>query len=79
MQQKDLKDNFEFVEKNKEKLLEEYFNKYLLVYQKEVVDTFDTYEKAAGEGVRKFGIDENFLVYHLIESEPLNFVYSAII
>jgi len=79
MQQKDLKENFEFVEKNKEKLLEEYFNKYLLVYKKEVVDTFDTYEKAAGEGVRKFGIDENFLVYHLIESEPLNFVYSAVI
>jgi len=79
MQQKDLKENFEFVEKNKEKLLEEYFNKYLLVYKKEVVDTFDTYEKAAGEGVRKFGIDENFLVYHLIESEPLNFLYSAVI
>ena len=39
--------------------------------------SFDAYEKAAGEGVRKFGADKNFLVYHLVETEPLNFVYSA--
>ena len=40
---------------------------------------FDTYEKAAEEGVRKFGVDEDFLVYHLVETEPLNFVYSAVL
>ena len=79
MHQKNLKENVEFVEKNKKKLLEEYFNKYLLVYHKEVIESFDTYEKAAGEGVRKFGADKNFLVYHLVETEPLNFVYSAAI
>ncbi len=77
MQQKDLKENIEFVEKNKGRLLQEYFNKYLLVYHQEVIDSFDTYEKAAGEGVRKFGINENFLVYHSVETEPLNVVYSA--
>lgn len=77
MQQKDLKENIEFVEKNKERFLQEYFNKYLLVYHQEVIDSFDTYEKAAGEGVRKFGINENFLVYHSVEIEPLNVVYSA--
>ncbi len=79
MQQKNLKENIEFVEKNKKKLLEEYFNKYLLVYHKEIIESFDTYEKAAGEGVRKFGADKNFLVYHLVDTEPLNFVYSAAI
>lgn len=79
MRQKNLKENIEFVEKNKKKLLEEYFNKYLLVYHKEVIESFDTYEKAAGEGVRKFGADKNFLVYHLVETEPLNFVYNAAI
>jgi hypothetical protein len=77
MRQKDLKENIEFVEKNRAKLLEEYFNKYLLVYHRELIESFDTYEKAAGEGVRKFGVDKNFLVYHLVEPEPLNFVYSA--
>lgn len=52
---------------------------YLLVCHKKVIDSFDTYEKAAEEGVRKFGVDENFLVYHLVETEPLNFVYSAVL
>jgi len=79
MRQKDLQENVEFVKKNKEKLLGEYYNKYLLVYNKQVIDSFDTYEKAAGEGVRKFGMDENFLVYHLLDTEPLNIVYSALI
>jgi hypothetical protein len=79
MRQKNLKENIEFVKKNKEQFLKEYFNKYLLVFNKEVIDSFDTYEKAAQEGVRKFGIDENFLVYHLVETEPLNFVYSAVL
>lgn len=74
-----LKENLEFVEKNKDQLLKEYLNKYLLVWHKGVVDSFDTYDKAAGEGVRKFGIDEDFLVYHLVEKEMLNFVFSAAI
>lgn len=77
MQQKDLRENIEFVEKNRDKLLQEYYNKYLLVYHKEIIDTFDTYEKAAKEGVRKFGMAENFLVYHLMKSDPLNFVSNA--
>ena len=47
-----LKENFEFVENNKDKLLKKYLNKYLLVWQKKVVGSFDTYEKAAGEGLK---------------------------
>jgi hypothetical protein len=74
-----LKENFEFVEKNKDKLLKEFLNKYLLVWHKKVVGFYDTYEKAAGEGVKKYGIGEDFLVYHLLDTEPLNFLYSAAI
>jgi len=77
MREKNLKENIKFVERNKKKLLKEYFNKYLLIFDKEIIDSFDTYEKAAGEGVRKFGTDKNFLVYHLVEAETLNFVYNA--
>jgi hypothetical protein len=69
-----LKENFEFVEKNKDNLLKKYLNKYLLVWHKGVVGSFDTYENAAREGVKKYGINEDFLVYHLQETEPLNFL-----
>lgn len=74
-----MKANLEFVQKNKDQLLKEYKNKYLLVVGEKIVGSFDTYENAAAEGVRSFGIDGEFLVYHLTESEPLNFIMEAIL
>jgi hypothetical protein len=79
MGEKHLKTNLEFVQKNKDQLLKEYKNKYLLVVGEKIVGSFDTYENAAAEGVRSFGIDGEFLVYHLTESEPLNFIMEAIL
>ncbi|MCP5051085.1 MAG: hypothetical protein GY940_28230 [bacterium] len=79
MGKKDLTENIEFVKRNQDKLLHEYFNKYLLVWKKGVKGSFDTYEKAAEEGVRKYGLNENFLVYHITETKPLNFIYNAAI
>ncbi len=77
MAEKDLKANLEFVEKHKGLLLKEHRNKFLLVFEDELVGSYDTYEKAAEEGVRLFGIDDNFLVHHLVEKEPLNFIMEA--
>jgi hypothetical protein len=79
MGEKHLKANLEFVQKNKDQLLKEYKNKHLLVVGEKIVGSFDTYENAAAEGVRSFGIDGEFLVYHLTESEPLNFIMEAIL
>ena len=79
MGEKDLKANLAFVENNKDQLMREYKNKYLLVFGEEVVGSFDAYENAAAEGVRSFGIEGNFLVYHLTENEPLNFIMEAIL
>jgi len=79
MGEKDLKANLAFVENNKDQLLKEYKNKYLLVFGEKVVGSFDTYENAAAEGVRAFGIEGKFLVYHLTETEPLNFIMEAIL
>jgi hypothetical protein len=76
---KKLSKNKEFIEKNKESLLKEYENKYLLVYNEKIINSFDTYEKAAEEGIRLFGTDEDFLVYFLTRNEPLNFVMEAIL
>jgi len=79
MGEKDLKANLEFVKKNRIRLLEEYKNKYLLVFEEKVVGSFDTYENAAAEGIRSFGIEGTFLVYHMTENEPLNFVLEAVL
>jgi len=77
MGEKDLKKNIDFVKKNREALLKEHRNKFILVFEEKLVGSFDTYERAAEEGVRLFGLDANFLVYHLIEKEPLNFIMEA--
>jgi len=77
MPEKDLKKNVDFVNKNRAALMKEHFGKFILVYDEKLIDSFDTYEKAAEEGVRLFGVDANFLVYHLVEKEPLNFIMEA--
>lgn len=79
MGEKDLKKNIDFVRKNREALLKEHRNKFILVFGEQLIGSFDTYERAAEEGVRLFGLDANFLVYHLVEKEPLNFIMEAIL
>jgi len=71
--------NLEYIVKNKARFLKEHRNKYVLVFEEKIEDSFDTYEKAAEEGVRRYGLDGNFLVYHLVEQEPLNFIMEAAI
>jgi hypothetical protein len=75
--QEKLLENFEFVQKNKPSLLNLYRGKYILVHEKEVVSSFDTYEAAAEAGVKNFGINGDFLVYEMFETEPLNFLMLA--
>lgn len=79
MTEKDLGQNIAFVEQDKAALLAEHWNKFLLVHEGKLQQSFDTYEKAAEEGVRLFGLDGNFLVHHLIdkEKEVTNIVMSA--
>jgi hypothetical protein len=74
---KDLSKNVNFVNENRELLLESHRGKYLLVYDGELVDAYDSYANAATEGVRRYGMDGNFLVYQILEQSPLNFVMSA--
>jgi len=77
MGEKDLKKNVNFVNVNRDVLLKEYRNKFILVFEEKVISPYDTYEHAAEEGVRLYGLDANFLVYHLVEKEPLNFIMEA--
>ena len=79
MGEKDLKKNVEYVEKEKEQLLEKYRNKYLLIHEEQVVDSFDSYAKAAEGGIQQFGIEATFLVHFMTEQPPVNFVMGAIL
>ena len=74
---RDLTENVRFVGANKAQLLKEHRNKFLLILKGELQDTFDTYEKAAEEGVRLFGLDGNFLVHQVLEEEVTNLVFCA--
>ena len=77
MGEKDLKKNLDFINENKESLLKEHKNKFILAFEEKLVDSYDSYERAAEEGVRLYGVNANFLVYHLVEKEPLNFIMEA--
>ncbi|MCX6234201.1 MAG: DUF5678 domain-containing protein [Bacteroidetes bacterium] len=79
MSNENLTKNQEFVNKNLEKLLNLYKNKYILVYKQEVVGSFDTYEVAAEEGIKAYGIDGSFLVHYVTETNPVNFISAAIL
>ena len=74
-----LSKNQEFVKSNKDRLLNLYKNKYILVYEQEVVGSFDSYDVAAEEGIKAFGISGSFLVYYVTETNPVNFVSVAIL
>lgn len=77
MAEKDLKANLEYVEKNRKKFFELYPNKFLIVYEQKVVNSFDTYEAAAEEAIRTYGTDADFLIYHMTEKDPTNFIMEA--
>ena len=77
MGEKDLKKNLNFVNENRESLLKEHKDKFILVFEEKLVGSYDSYERTAEEGVRLYGLDANFLVYHLVEKEPLNFIMEA--
>ena len=69
--------NYDFLLAQKEHLLREHAGKFVLIYRQKFVNAFDTYKSAIEEGVRLFGAEGGFLVEHLLECEPVNFVMSA--
>lgn len=69
--------NIAYIKANKEVLLERYSNKYLLVCNEKLEGSYDTYEAALSRGIEAFGLDAGFVVYHLIENEPVNFLAIA--
>lgn len=79
MTEKDLKQNISFVEEKKDDLLKTYRNKFIIIFNQEVVGSYDTYELAAKEAIRIYGIEDPFLIHHLMEEEPVNLVIEAVL
>ena len=79
MPERDLSRDLNFVRENRESLLQNHRNKFILVHEGELVGSYDTYNQAAEEGVRLYGVEGNFLVYHLVEQEPVNFIMEAVL
>jgi len=77
MDTKKLKENFDYVNENFSEFLSLYRNKFILVIDKNVVGSYDTYESAAEAGVKTCGISGDFLVYEMFEKEPINFLMLA--
>jgi len=79
MTEKNLTEEITYAKEHRDELLKQHRNRYLLINGKELVGAFDSFTSAAEEGLRLFGADGNFLVFHLLENEPLNLVMGAIL
>lgn len=77
MPEKDLAVNLKYVEDNKKELFKTYPDKFVIVYEQRILNSFDTYDAAATEAINNLGAEANFLIYHLVRQEPLNFVMEA--
>ena len=65
-----LGEEFQFYEQNKEALIRDYLNRYLLIKGSEVIGSYSTEGQAIGEGVRRYGT-EPFLVRLTGEDTPV--------
>lgn len=72
-----LEKNREYVKQEFDKLLNIYPNKYILVHDQQIINSFDSYESAVEEGIKNFGIDGDFLVHFITEQEVINFLSVA--
>ena len=59
-------------EENKENLLAEKRDRFVLIKGKEVVSDFASFEDALSDGYKRYG-NEEFLVKQVIDPEPVNF------
>jgi hypothetical protein len=69
--------NQKYIEENLDALKQFFLDKFLVVYHQEIVASFHTFQEASEFGVSKFGIKDAFLIYHLEEVKPVNFVVHA--
>jgi hypothetical protein len=70
--------NQEYIEKTLDNLKNLFLDKFIIVHNQEVVAICSTFQEASEYGVKKYGINEAFLIYHVEDKKPVNFVIHAI-
>ena len=73
----DLKQEFEFYQKNKADFLAKYKGKFIVIKQKNVIGTFDNEMEAVNETKKTHPLG-TFLVQHVIEDDDTAFFYSRV-
>jgi hypothetical protein len=68
--------NYQYLKDHWDELLRKYSQKYVIICDQNVVGFFDTYEAAAMEAIAVFS-EKGFIIHHLAEPKPLNFVFVA--
>lgn len=74
MFERNLEANLKFITDNEKRFLEYYRDKFVLVFDQNITNSYDSFEKAAAEGVRLYGLEAGFVVHHIMERGPLNIV-----
>jgi len=62
------KEELDFFEKNKDRLLEEHLGQYALIKGHELISTYSSSEDAYRAGIHQFG-RQPFLIKHIVEKE----------
>jgi hypothetical protein len=47
------------------------------VYNEELVASYDTFKAALDEGIRRYGLEGNFLIHQIFEEEPTYLIYGV--
>ena len=71
--------NKKYIDQNHEELVNLYRNKYILVYEEQVVGSYDSYGAAAVDGIINFGTEAGFIVSYMSEVPLVNFVATALL
>ena len=49
-----LKEDFDYYIKNHQEIIKKYLNKYIVIMNKQIVDSYDTFEEAVAESSKKY-------------------------
>jgi hypothetical protein len=60
----------QFFEKMKPQLMEHHFGKFVVIHNKQLVGTYDSFNKAAEEALRQFGKGP-YLIRQVIGNDPI--------